>query len=107
MPGMPPYEPYCDAETERQTHLDLDRISARDVAGLPEAQHLPLKHLLIAVIIANCGQHRAVGRKGDCGEWSAIVIEPRQLGLRMVEPRRLVLDPPTISRRLAAPASWP
>ena len=46
--------------------------------GAPEAEDLPLEHALIAVIVADRGLHRTVGRQRDRRCRAAVVIEPRQ-----------------------------
>src|SRR5437868_13639482 len=33
------------------------------VAGTAEPENLPLEHPVVAIIVANCGQNRAVGRQ--------------------------------------------
>ncbi len=39
---------------------------------------MPFEYPVVAIIVADCGQHRAVGRQCDGRAWRTIIIEPRQ-----------------------------
>jgi len=62
---------------------DVRRTSGRrdhdqDVAGTAETEDLPFEYPVVAIIVADCGQHRAVGRQCDGGARRTIIVESRQ-----------------------------
>src|SRR5260370_6973823 len=60
----------------RRTSRGRDRD--QHVAGTAETEDLPFEYPVVAIIVADCGQHRAVGRQRDGRAWRPIIIEPRQ-----------------------------